>query len=153
MAGNKTQEETQQVEEKVEQETPTSDPRFSYDLLRHALLPELLGKDEEAILYWAGKSLARKYPLTDFDEMQRFFYKAQWGVLKKVKEKKHETLFELSSTNLTAEHAPVSLECGFLAEQIQKQTGFISEAAYELKKKKPLLFQIVVRWDHKDKEQ
>ncbi|RNA70263.1 YslB family protein [Alteribacter keqinensis] len=150
MASNETKEHIKQEEK--EQSPLTTDPQFSYDLLRHALLPELLGKEEEAILYWAGKSIARKEPLSSFEEIQRFFYKAQWGVIKRIKEKKHEALFELSATSLTREHAPVSLECGFLAEQIQLQKGFITEAAYELKKKKPLVFEITVRWDHKDPE-
>ncbi|WP_096435992.1 DUF2507 domain-containing protein [Alteribacter populi] len=128
----------------------TPDPSFSYELLRHLLLPELLGEEEESILYWAGKTLARKQPLSTVEEIQAFFYKAQWGVLKVLKEKKNEQTFELAATKLTREHAPVSLEAGFLAEQYQIQRGCYTEAAYELKKKKPLTFHIIVKWDPKD---
>ena len=32
-------------------------------ILRDALIPELLGEDKGAIGYWAGKSLARKFPI------------------------------------------------------------------------------------------
>ncbi|MGG3923674.1 DUF2507 domain-containing protein, partial [Geobacillus thermodenitrificans] len=36
---------------------------FGTELLRHSLLPELFGKDSAGLLYWAGKQLARRYPL------------------------------------------------------------------------------------------
>ena len=36
---------------------------FGHELIRNDLLHELLGKDAPEILYWAGKKLARQYPL------------------------------------------------------------------------------------------
>ena len=38
-------------------------PIFGYELMRDFLLPTILGKHEKDILYWAGKDLARKFPL------------------------------------------------------------------------------------------
>ena len=41
---------------------------FINQLYRDFLLPTILGNDNASILYWAGKRVARKYDLTDFDD-------------------------------------------------------------------------------------
>ena len=76
-------------------------PAFGYELIREILLPEILGSDSPEILYWAGKQLARKFPLQDFAEIANFFDKAGWGELKVRNEKKNELELELSSTLIT----------------------------------------------------
>ena len=45
---------------------------FGHELIRTELLTNLLGKDAEAILYWAGKELARNHPLTSYEEVVQF---------------------------------------------------------------------------------
>lgn len=48
-------------------------PVFGYELIRDTLLPNVLGEEAPHILYWAGKELARKYPLETLDELADFF--------------------------------------------------------------------------------
>lgn len=134
---------------KIEQLDDCISP-FSNHLLRHILLPEILGKEEEAILYWAGKTLARKL----FDSMHEkglneFFNKANWGELTLIKEKKKELLFELVAPYMVKDR-PFSMECGFLAQWMELEKGFITEATYNVKKSEPCTVRITVRWDVSD---
>jgi len=123
---------------------------YGYDLLRHELLPELLGEDETMILYWAGKTLARK-KMKELESIcsEDFFIKANWGRLTLEKEKRQENLYELVSFHQQKDR-PFSLETGFLAQLTEIQKGVISEASYSIKRKKPLTVSIIVRWDKKD---
>lgn len=127
---------------------------FGYELIRDVLLPEILGKDTPEILYWAGKRLARKYPLKDFDELTKFFANASWGQLEIKKESKNEIDFELMSPIIVsrvkskAEHF-FQLEAGFLAQQIELQKEVIAET-YEHPSKKSNKVLFTVRWDKKD---
>lgn len=57
----------------------SSKGKFSSELLRDALLPELLGK-ENNILYWSGKRLARIFPLAKDEDLPIFFEQAEWGL-------------------------------------------------------------------------
>ncbi|ADU31401.1 YslB family protein [Evansella cellulosilytica] len=122
---------------------------YSNHLLRHVLLPELLGEDEESILYWAGKSVARKLKTEQLDDLSLFFEKANWGTLSLLKEKRTEKHYELVAPLMIHER-PVTLECGFLAQWTEQQTQYVTEATYEVKKKKPLTCRIIVRWDNSD---
>ncbi|MBU9721201.1 MULTISPECIES: YslB family protein [Bacillaceae] len=124
-------------------------PTYSYQLLRHMLIPELLGKEEEMILYWAGKSIARKLYEDGVPELSSFFEQASWGTLSLLKEKRTEKQYELIAP-LMEKDRPLTLECGFLAQWTEFQQGFITEATYELKKKKPCTYRIIVRWDKGD---
>ncbi|WP_280769837.1 YslB family protein [Salipaludibacillus daqingensis] len=126
---------------------------YSYDLLRHELLPELLGEDEAMILYWAGKSVARKKieQLESFNSTD-FFMQANWGTLKLEKEKRQERVYELVAVHQNKDR-PFSLETGFLAQMIELEKGVVSEASYSIKRKKPLTISIIVRWDKKDSTQ
>ncbi|WP_080844505.1 YslB family protein [Cytobacillus gottheilii] len=129
-------------------------PAFGYELIREVLLKDLLGKEAPAILYWAGKRLARKYPLASIDEMTAFFSSAGWGSLTLLNESKNEMDLELTSTLINArckkdEDCTFQLETGFIAEQIEQQKGFICEAFEHPKKRKGKVL-ITVKWDKKD---
>jgi predicted hydrocarbon binding protein len=128
---------------------------FGYELIREVLLPDILGKDTPEILYWAGKRLARKYPLETIDEIIQFFSRATWGVLSVKNEKKDEMDFELSSPLMVsrvkskAEHF-FQLEAGFLAQQIENQKEVIAETfEHPVKHAHNVLF--TVKWDKRDK--
>lgn len=126
---------------------------FGYELIRDGLLPNLLGKDTEDILYWAGKELARQYPLEDFSAIVLFFKKAGFGSLTLAKEKKHQRIYTLTGdiVNTRIEHAKpsFSLETGFLAEQIQLQETLYAEAVSEVSLKAKEV-TITLQWDAKD---
>jgi predicted hydrocarbon binding protein len=130
-------------------------PIFGYELIREVLLPDILGKDTPEILYWAGKRLARKYPLENIDDIIHFFSKAAWGVLAVKNEKKDEMEFELTSPLIVsrvkskAEHF-FQLEAGFLAQQIENQKDVIAETfEHPIKHANNVLF--TVKWDKRDK--
>lgn len=109
---------------------------FAYTLLRNDLLPELLGKEEETILYWAGKHLARKHPLSSTEEICDFFQKAAWGSLSVIQEKTNKRVFELIPTLPTPTH--YKLEAGFLAEQYETMTDCVTETLEQVKRKRVL---------------
>jgi predicted hydrocarbon binding protein len=105
----------------------------AYELIREVLLPDLLGKEISSILYWSGKNIARKYPLTSEEEIIHFFKDVGWGDLS-IKEKKSNVVeFELSSDFITARNqsrkeSSYHLEAGFLAQQLEQIQGIITEA-------------------------
>ena len=127
---------------------------FSKELLRDVLLPDLLGKEHTQILYWSGKQLARKFPLSNIDEVIEFFKNAGWGNLLEIKQSKNETEFILNGPiverrfDLNAD-CEFQLEAGFLAEQVQSQKRRMTEATIEIKRKANKV-NILVRWDPKD---
>lgn len=124
---------------------------FGTLLLRDALLPELIGEDNN-ILYWAGKSLARKFIVKNDDDLMAFYLDANLGKLQRIKEKKDELYFELSGQIVQKRQelgkADFLLEAGFLAQSIQQQTGFISEATIAKQSKNSIIF--LVKIDLKD---
>lgn len=105
---------------------------FINQLYRDFLLPTILGDDNASILYWAGKRVARKYDLTDFDDLADFFAMAEFGKLEKTKERRSSTTFELSGQTvedrLDSDSKEFSLESGMIAEAVQKATGKTTES-------------------------
>lgn len=105
-------------------------PQF---ILRDALLPELLGDDQGAIGYWAGKSLARKFPVGNPNDAAIFFDQAGFGTLSLEKQTEQMTRWQLGGEpvrlrlKLGAE-ADFTLEAGFLAEMMSQQLGVVTEA-------------------------
>lgn len=129
-------------------------PAFGIELFRSLLLPDLLGEDEDSVLYWAGRKIARQYPLHTTEEIIHFFHYAGWGDLTIDDQSKAQITFRLSSDIVSARikrlpDTPFTIEAGFLAEQIQEQLGFPSEAYQEVKtgRNKYVLFK--VKWDSK----
>jgi predicted hydrocarbon binding protein len=129
-------------------------PFFGYELIREILLDDLLGKDSPQILYWAGKNLARKYPVESIDEIIRFFQLSGWGNLSLVDEKNQEYTFELTGDIIShrlqwKKDCSFQLEAGFLAQQIQQQKKKLTEA-FEQPKKRTNKVVFTVKWDKKD---
>ncbi|MFD1706353.1 YslB family protein [Siminovitchia sediminis] len=135
----------------IKAEEHSTVPVFAYELLRDVLIPELLGSDTPEISYWAGKYIARRFPLLSIDEAAEFFKEAGWGHLYIVREKKNEFLLELSGDiierRLTMASEPCfRLEAGFLAEQVQSMKEAAAETFEEIHKKElKVLFRI--QWD------
>ncbi|TYR82220.1 DUF2507 domain-containing protein [Priestia megaterium] len=150
------QQEHTEIEESTEHNPSTQEkiPYFGYSLLRDILIPELLGADTNEISYWAGKQLARKFPLNSIDEIILFFAKAAWGVLTLVKTEKYVLELELTGDMVKKRfadqaHASFHLEAGFVAEQIQRQKNCLTEA-YLTSKERAGKILISVQWDKKD---
>ncbi|CAG9619552.1 YslB family protein [Sutcliffiella rhizosphaerae] len=125
-------------------------PIFGYELIRDMLLPDLLGKDHTQIIYWAGKQLARKFPIDTHEDFTQFFREAGWGELEITEQSKYEVKFVIRGKMVERrldlnKDATFQLEAGFLAEQIQRQKGKTAEAMEEQKKRKEII--ITVQWD------
>ncbi len=109
--------------------------QFGYELIRNDVLKDILGKEHDSILYWLGKSLARKYPVETNEQLVTFFEKANWGSLKLLKEKKHVKMYELVGQWMGKhDQRCYQLEAGFLAQQIELSLNLISGATYTVKK-------------------
>lgn len=128
---------------------------FGFELLRESLLPDLLGQDHPEIIYWAGKRLARKYPVETIEELVSFFSIAGWGTLTLIHNKTDEMIFELSgelmSNRFKASSANFSfqLEAGFIAEQIQQMNNKMTETLEQVKRRAQKVI-FTVKWDNKD---
>ncbi|MGD6802488.1 YslB family protein [Rossellomorea vietnamensis] len=130
-------------------------PLFGYELMRDILLPEILGKHTTDILYWGGKSLARRFPLVSLEETEAFFLEAGWGKLTLADDKKDEQIFILSGPFVERRLSlktdiSFKMEAGFLAEQVQSKKKAVTEAAEEIHKRSKTV-KIIVRTDSKDK--
>lgn len=139
--------------EKTENSGDETVSAFGYELLKNVLIPELLGKEQSSILYWAGKNLARKYPLESIDEIAEFFQRAGWGNLTVDTEGKNKITFNLASELISRrlkhdKTATFALETGFVAQQIQTIKNCLADATSSVKKKRAVT--ITVEWDHKD---
>ncbi|MGM9988576.1 MAG: YslB family protein [Bacillaceae bacterium] len=127
---------------------------FAYELIREELISDLLGKETDKILYFAGKNIARNHPLQSIEEIMDFFIMAGWGNLHIVKEKKNEIQFSLTGELIShrfqqQKECTYQLECGFLSQQIQQQKGTIAEAYEDYSKRKEKI-DILVKWDLND---
>jgi predicted hydrocarbon binding protein len=145
--------ETTTSEQKTESR-PLAVSAFGYELIREELLTELLGKDTPEILYWTGKRLARKYPLSNLEEMFHYFQEAGWGHLTVKEESRKEMLLELSSELISSRlkknpNATFQLEAGFIAQQIEHQKKVTAEA-FEHPNKKSMKIQFTIKWDKTD---
>lgn len=114
------------------------------ELLRDILIPSLVGNNDD-IMYWAGKLLARKLLLATDNDLRLFFEYAGWGTLTHTKSKKEEHTFELSGdpvkTRFGATEKPdFQMEAGFIAETFQLHSNFTTEAKVEkIDDKKPMV--------------
>jgi len=111
-----------------------------YDLLRYVSLPDLFGNEAEALLYFMGRNLARKFEINTLSDIIYFFEKVGWGRLELFKEKNNQLEFHLLSDAVVQRLAmPVDvefrLEAGFLAEAITILKGKECECIEEVRKK------------------
>ncbi|MFF2591293.1 YslB family protein [Peribacillus butanolivorans] len=142
------------IEEEEIQTEESQVPVFGYELIREVLLNDILGKDSNQILYWAGKQLARKFPLNGEQEVVAFFQNAGWGHLEIIKFSKTEMELSLTGEIISRRldlhpDCHFQLEAGFLAEQFTLQKKFLSESTEEIKRRaKKVTFTI--QWDPRD---
>ncbi len=128
-------------------ETTGEPTRFGYELLRDHVIPGILGKHEDDILYWAGKEIARKFPVFSVDEIPDFFNEAGWGELSLASSGKEEADYQLSERIISpATKDSYHLESGFIAEQYQIAHGCLTEC-YGSRDEKTGQIVLQVRWD------
>lgn len=96
-----------------------------YDVLRYISLPELLGKESDTILYFMGKTLARKMDIQSVEDIIAYYKQFGWGTLDLIKEKKNSITFHLLDDAIVHRlRSPFDIEfryeSGFLAEAIEQ---------------------------------
>lgn len=102
--------------------------------MRDVLLPAILGKETDGILYWIGKDLAREYPVQTIDDLTLLTTQLGLGDLKLVKDSNLQHTFELSGPiveerlALDKEKTSFTLEAGFIAQELEFQLGTVTEA-------------------------
>ncbi|WP_075527434.1 YslB family protein [Sporosarcina ureilytica] len=135
----------------MENHTYGGPTQFGYELIRDHVLPSILGKHEGDILYWAGKEIARKFPVFSMEEIPSFFLEAGWGQLQLEKTSKKEAFYQLISPgeNLKISDRNFQLEAGFLAEQYQKLNGMLTEC-YADSKRNDQSITFHLAWDKKE---
>src|SRR5690625_4191241 len=102
------------------------------DVLRYLTLPELLGHEKETILYFAGRTLARKIDIRSIDDLAFTFHLFRWGKLELEKEKKNKIVFYLMADEIVERmKAPYTvdfrMEAGFIAEALEQITNRATE--------------------------
>ena len=130
-------------------ETDNGKPtEFGYALFRDHILPSVLGRHEEEILYWAGKELASEFPLFDMDEASGFFLEAGWGSLSRESSGKREIIYVLEPDpeQVRKGRRCFSVEAGFLAGQYQKIHNRISECRPEPDRKQGVV-KLTLAWE------
>lgn len=134
----------------LEENTYATATQFGYELIRDHVLPSVLGVHEGEILYWAGKEIARKFPIFNIEEIPAFFTEAGWGNLTLVKSSKKETFYKLEddANAIKIEQRKFQLEAGFIAEQYQILHGVLTECHAEPKQRNKSV-QFHVKWDQK----
>ncbi|MCS8581576.1 YslB family protein [Latilactobacillus curvatus] len=109
--------------------------------LRDILLPSILGAENDAISYWAGKQLALQFPLDSFEDLCAFFEQINFGHLSLKKQKKEQYFFELTGPIVASRIADFDtpdfqLESGFVAQILEQQLRIVTEAKATIENKK-----------------
>ena len=105
--------------------------------MRDVILPAILGKETDGILYWIGKDLAREYPVASIDDLVLLTHQLGFGSLQLIKDSPLQHTFKLSGPEVTErlaidkEKASFTLEAGFIAQELEFQLGTITEAEIE----------------------
>ncbi|GIC70129.1 YslB family protein [Fructobacillus tropaeoli] len=110
---------------------------FAPLLLRDALLANILTDDYANITYWAGKELARQFPVETSAHLPAFFEKAAFGDLTIKYQSGDQQQWLLSGAMVedrlaTNHQADFSLETGFLAQQLELQEEVVAEGTFQV---------------------
>lgn len=111
---------------------------FALNLLRDIIIPDILQEDTSSISYWAGKNLARKYPVSMGEPLITFFSNAGFGDLTKLTEAGLHQKWQLSGPlvanrfTATNDTPDFNLEAGFLAQQIEQLNNLAAEANFQI---------------------
>lgn len=117
-----------------------SSETIGYDILKYVSLPNVFGREKEAIMYYVGRDLARNIEMRSMDDLLYLFDKFRWGKLELIKQKKNEMTFHLMSDDIVHRlrspfEVDFRLEAGFLAEAIQKLYERHSECTEKVNEK------------------
>ncbi|WP_051237703.1 DUF2507 domain-containing protein [Lacticigenium naphthae] len=127
-------------EEKTSQQNTPIDALI---LLRDNVLPNLFGEDVDAILYWAGKEIARQFPLKNKEDIHYFFHQYGLGELHFVRSKNNRNELKLTGSIISARlknpKANFSFEAGILAQQLELLQDVPTESSYNIQPKEDIV--------------
>lgn len=117
---------------------------FGYELIRNEVLKNILGKNANELLYWAGKEIARNHKVETQEGLVDFFKETSWGNLVLTKQTKDGLVFELTgdvveNRIMNNDDAEFNIETGFLAAQTELSIKKSTDAIYEINKRKKLV--------------
>lgn len=102
--------------------------------LRDIIIPAILGKETDEMLYWIGKDLAQQYPVATKDDLIILTQQLAFGDLSLQKKTKTSQIWRLGGPIVAnridrdEEDTSFGLECGFLAQEVEFQLNTIVEA-------------------------
>lgn len=109
--------------------------------LRDVILPAILGKETDEMLYWIGKDIARQFPVGSLEDLQLITNQLGFGELTLQKKTATSQLWKLSGPIVqerikqNGEQTSFGLETGFIAQEIEFQLMTIVEAEISERKK------------------
>ena len=129
---------------------------WGQEFLRDVLIPDLLGNDTHSILYWAGKRMANRYPLSSSQDLITFFAQTGLGKLDLISQSKTKINWQLGG-QLVKKRLAINPKCdfmfeaGFLAKNAEQNHHLNAEAEINPKKIKrgQILIQIISNPNHK----
>lgn len=101
--------------------------------LRDVIIPAILGKETDEMLYWIGKDLARQYPVASPEDLITLTHQLGLGDLTLQRKNKTSQLWQLGGPIVAGrikkdeENTSFGLECGYLAQEIEFQLGTVVE--------------------------
>ena len=106
---------------------------FANASMRDVLLPLILGKETNGILYWIGKDLAREYPVATPEEITLLASQLGFGELTRTRQRGTSQNWTMKgdviADRLDNEDNPsFTLEAGFLAQELEFQLSTNTEA-------------------------
>ena len=102
--------------------------------MRDVILPAILGKEADEMLYWIGKDIAREFPVQTNDELVLLTRQLGFGDLSLQKKNATSQEWQLAGPivseriNRKKEQTSFGLETGFLAQEIEFQVNSVAEA-------------------------
>lgn len=112
---------------------PNLAPLLGQLIIRDDLLATLLGDDTHEIAYWAGKRLARNYPVTTFADLTTLFQQFNFGNLTLVSQTNTKIMWQLDGPLVAARFKLISdadfdLETGFISQICEYILGVQTES-------------------------
>lgn len=102
--------------------------------MRDVILPAILGKEADEMLYWIGKDVAREFPVQTNDELILLTKQLGFGNLALKKKTATSQEWQLTGPIVRErierrkEQTSFGLETGFLAQEIEFQVNSVAEA-------------------------
>lgn len=116
--------------------------------LRDVIIPSILGKETDEMLYWIGKDVARQFPVDSDEKLSPLVKQLGFGDLTLVKKNATIQLWKLGGPIVkeriaqNGELTSFGLETGFLAQEIEFQLMTITEATIVERKKDHIVIEV-----------